>query len=121
MKRPIKIVATAAFTVVIVLVIVNQALWAKSYSYACWRVTHPFGPDTKAFVLVVSKTEPRRIPDLITKLDGPDGWWIESMFEAWFPEAQAPDTGKQAYWNKWWKDHHREYGSSLVLHHDPQF
>ena len=121
MKKRIKIASIAVLATVILFAIVNQLLWAQSYSYACWRVTHPFGPNVDAFGQVVSKTQPMHIPVLIAKLDGPDGWWIENMFNAWFPEAQPPDTGKKDYWNKWWKDHRLEHESSLILHHDPQF
>lgn len=101
--------------------ILNNLLWARSYTYACWRVTHPFGPNVNAFAQVINKTQPRDIPVLISELDKPDKWWIESMFRAWFPEAQPPATGKRDYWNQWWTDHRMEYESSLVLQHDPQF
>ena len=121
MKKPIKVTSIVVVAVAIMLVIVNQLLWAQSHSYACWRVIHPFGPNVNAFSKVVSKTEPMHIPMLIAELDGSDGWWIESMFRAWFPEAQPPETKKQDYWKQWWKDHHLEHESSLILHHDPQF
>ena len=121
MKRRIKIASIAIVATVALLVIVNPLLWAQSYSYACWRVTHPFGPNVNAFGKVVSMTEPMHIPVLIAKLDSSDGWWIENMFNAWFPEAQPPETGKQDFWNQWWEDHHLEHESSLILHHDPQF
>ena len=121
MKKRIKIASIIIISVAILLVIVNQLLWAKSYSYVCWRVTHPCGPNVRAFGKVVTKTQPMHIPDLIAEVDGTDGWWIENMFNAWFPEAQPPVTKKQDYWNQWWKDHHLEHESSLILHHDPQF
>lgn len=121
MKKPIRIAIITVVAGGILLAIVNQFLLAHSYLYACWRVTHPFGPDVQAFARVVNKTEPVHIPCLIVKIDGPNGWWIESMFKAWFPEAQPPETEKQVYWNQWWKDRHQENESTLILHHDPKF
>ena len=121
MKKLIKIASIVFVAVTILLVIVNKLLWSQSYSYACWRVTHPFRTNVNAFSMVVSTTQPMHIPDLIAKVDDPDGWWIENMFNAWFPAARPPETKKMDYWNQWWKDHHLEHESSLILHHDPQF
>jgi hypothetical protein len=121
MKKRIKIASIVVVAVAILVTIVNQLLWSQSYSYACWRVTHPFGPNVNAFGMVVRKTQPMHIPVLIAKVDDPDAWWIENMFSAWFPEAEPPKTKKMDYWNQWWKDHHLEHESSLILHHDPQF
>ena len=121
MKKRIKITSIVVVAVAILLAIANQLLCSQSYAYACWRVTHPFGPNVHAFGKVVSKTEPMHIPVLVDKFDTPDGWWVENIFNAWFPEAQPPETNKQVYWNQWWKDHHLEHESALILHHDPQF
>ena len=119
--KGLKIASIILVVMLALLVILNQFLWSHSYVYACWRVSHPFGLNADAFSNVVSKTEPTHIPVLITKIDGPDGWWIESMFNAWFPEARPPETKKKVYWTQWWKDHQMEHASSLILHHDPQF
>ena len=121
MKQEIKIVSITVVASFIILVIVNQILWAKSYSYACWRVTHPFGSNVQAFGKVVHSTTPEHIPILIAKVDGSDGYWISSIFKAWFPEARPPETKKQEYWSQWWNDHRSEHNTKLVLHHDPQF
>lgn len=100
--------------------VVNGLLWNSSYAYACWRVTHPFGPDVSAFGYVARKTEPDHIPFLIAKLDTPDYWWIEELLLAWFPEVQPPEEDSGRFWREWWADHQHEYGS-LVLQHDPAF
>ncbi len=120
MKNRIKIVCVVLAAAVVLLPIANELLWTHSYRYACWRVTHPFGPDAGAFGYVVHKTEPVDIPYLITGLDGPDGWWIESTLEAWFPDAHPPETDRQRYWKQWWQDHDSEH-ESLVLQYDPPF
>jgi hypothetical protein len=75
MKKRIKIASIVVAAVAILWTIVNQLLWSQSYSYACWRVTHPFGPNVNAFGIVVWKTQPMHIPILIAKVDDPDAWW----------------------------------------------
>lgn len=118
MKKGIVITCVVAVMTAIAWSVVNQLLWAKSYSYACWRVTHPTGPNAEAFRTEFGMTQPRHIPVLIDRLDEPDGWWVESMCRAWFPEAQPPKTEKKVFWKQWWEDHQE---SQLVAQHDPQF
>jgi hypothetical protein len=121
MKKRIKFACIVVVAVIILLAIGNKILLASSYSYACWRVNHPFGPDVKAFDNVVSKTEPMHIPILIAMLDSSDAWWVESILKAFFPNAQPPEMKKKDYWTQWWMYHNKEHGSSLILDHDPNF
>lgn len=121
MKKATKITSVTVVLASILLVIMNQFFWTWSYSYACWRVAHPFGPDVHAFARVVGMTKPTHIPYLIANVEEPDGWWIESMLKAWFPEARPPEVNKHTYWAQWLEDHHLKHGPSLILHHDPKF
>ena len=94
-----------------------------SYPYMFWRVRHPFGPDARAFGRIVATTqmETFRVPYLIERIDGPDGWWIQSAFKAWFPEGPHADGDKRKSWEQWWEDHRLAYESFIFPQHEPQF
>ena len=119
MKRYIIIVSIAA--VLIGVSAGDKVLLASSYSYACWRVRHPFSSSVSAFSHVVARTTPAHIPELIERLGTQDGWWIESALRAWFPLEQSRQSDSREFWVQWWKEHQSDYQSGLILLHDPQF
>ena len=121
MKQPVR-VATITIGVLLVSVgVANRVLMSSSFPYACWRVCHPFGPDCDAFDHVIKLSTTARIAELIERVDTADGWWIESLFQAWFPVEHSPPSSKREFYSEWWKVHHSEYQSGLVLKYDPQF
>jgi hypothetical protein len=101
----------------------DYGLCRASYRYACWRVCHPFGPNVQAFHRIVALSTPARVPELIDRLDTPEGWWINSLLCAWFlPEQPAPTSGaRREFWRQWWREHGSEHQADLALQYEPQF
>lgn len=105
---------------------IEMEMYATSYSYVCWRVTRPFGPDRAAYDKVIEMTNLAKIPYLIKKYDHPDYWWIGELLGYWFyePYSLMPDYNhkddEKKYWATWWKKNKRNY-SELVMDVEPEF
>ena len=122
MKRK-RISIAVAVGVVLIAALAERWMWNHTYPYMFWRVGHPFGPNVEAFGKIVATTqrETYRIPYLIERIDGPDGWWIQSAFKAWFPDGPHAEHNKRQAWKQWWEDHRLAYQSFIIPEHDPQF
>jgi len=111
------------------IIIFNAILSRTSYSYACWRVTRPYGPDDKSLVRVIDMTTPKHVPLLIQRLDGPDHWWAEELLESFFFNARrdgvdedAPPYGaRKSAWQLWWARNASHYESGVRIQWDVQF
>jgi hypothetical protein len=101
----------------------DKVLISNNFSYACWRVCHPFGPNTARFHYIVERATPKDIPVLIGYLNSKDSWWVGDLLSAWFPDATTNDLNRTlnaTQWANWWQANSSNI-HNLVLPRDPRF